>query len=87
MNVNHIHAYRRAPKSKKIYLCSHPECFHRMDKQFLEGKACACPCGEIFTLDKYDLKLAQPLCHKVCSPRPEFVAERNRIKLLEEIGI
>ncbi len=86
LDPKHIHEYKRVPKSKSMYMCNHPHCTHRLSRIYLDGKASLCTkCKTEFVLDKYDLKLANPLCHLHCSTRPEFVKQRELAQQLENV--
>lgn len=61
--LNHIHIYKRNKKHKNIFFCIQPDCYHRIDKQWLENKRALCPsCKSEYLLDKEVLRLALPKC-------------------------
>lgn len=54
----HLHTYKMVPHQTRtdIYMCMDAHCSHRINKQYLEGKAAECPtCGAEFTISKVQL--------------------------------
>lgn len=72
-SLKHTHSYTRY--RKKYFRCTHPECTHYIDKEFLKGKLNRCACGVEFILTSEDLKRALPKC-KNCSATKEAKAYR-----------
>lgn len=60
---NHVHSYVRVDGMKERYMCYAPTCSHHIDRKFIINKLSACPdCGNVFTLDRNDLRLKVPKC-------------------------
>lgn len=62
----HVHEYVRVKVKRTgriFFKCSLPGCVHNIDKELAIGRFCRCyKCGEIFTLDNVNTKLAKPHC-------------------------
>ena len=80
--IKHTHQYVRVKGMVRdgkpfLYRCGHPECSHREEKKFLEGKFSLCnKCGGEFKLTNEDLKRARPVC-KNCSNTNEAKTYRK----------
>lgn len=71
----HTHTYEKM-RNPAYYRCRDPHCSHTQHRDLLLEKAALCnTCATEFILNKYDLKLAKPVC-KNCSQTKEAKAFR-----------
>ena len=63
LGSDHLHVYRRIKGSKTMYVCDHPDCTHRMTREYLVGKRALCPkCNQAYEIKRSSLTLARPHC-------------------------
>jgi len=80
--LNHIHQYIRVKRTVRdgkpfLFMCAHPDCSHRNEKKFIEGKHSICnKCGSEFVLTREDLRRSKPVCVN-CSQTKEAKLHRQ----------
>jgi hypothetical protein len=91
--LQHTHRYKRAPAGKEkdgkvYYFCTLPDCYHKMQREFLVGKKSLCnECGAELTLRlKEELRRAAPKCAK-CSKTKEGARLRRAELLTKDLEL
>jgi hypothetical protein len=87
----HVHSYRRKRNNKNpknpIYYCVLPNCYHKLEREFLNGKMSVCSgCGRTFQLDWKALWLAVPKCPG-CRNDKSGQFKQAASNLLAELGL